>query len=147
MAPATEIVQQRPRVGGRLGRGPEIKRRGTVRIGKRIEVRLGRAVRGRGDGAVAVGGGHAAEQEEGAAPAGIAPGVGHHGAIPLLEDLGVAPGAERGIIDRSPFLFIGRRVDLGLGDIVRGGLRDAVGQLAMTGVPRRPPEPHKNHAI
>ena len=120
MAPATEVVQQRPRLGRRLGCCSQIKCRGTVRIGKRIEVRLGRTVRGCGDGAVAVGGGHTAEQEEGAPPAGIAPGVGHRGAIPLLEDLGVAAGTEAGLIDGGPFVFIGRRVGLGLGDIAEG---------------------------
>ncbi len=144
MAPRTEVVQQRPSIGRRLGRGPQVEGRGTVRIGKRIEVRLGRAVRGRGDRAVAVGGGHAAEQEEGAPPAGVTPGIGHHGPIPLLEDLRVAPSAEHRIIDGGPFVFIGWRVGLGLGDIVRCGFRDAIGQLAMAGVPRRSPEHHKS---
>src|SRR5262249_39710991 len=56
--------------------------------------------------------------QEGTAPAGIAPGVGHHGAIPLLEDLGVAAGTEAGIIDGSPFFFIRGRIGLSLGHIV-----------------------------
>ena len=134
-------------MGRRLGGGAQIKGRRTIGIGKGIEMGFGRAVRGRGDGAVAVSGGHAAEQEEGAAPAGIAPGVGHHGAIPLLEDLGMAARAERGIIDGGPFVFIGRRVGLSLSDIVGGGFRDAIGELAMAGMPRRSPEYHNHNAI
>ena len=48
------------------------------------------------------------------------------------------------MIERGPFDFIGGRIGLGLGDIVGGGFRDAVGQLNMAGVLRPSPEHHKN---
>ena len=98
---------QWPYSSGSFGAGEGVEltqRRAAVETRSSVSGITIRVQRG-GDVLTAVGGGEAGHQQEGTAPARIAPGIGHHRAVPLVIKAGVATGAATDIVNAGPQIF------------------------------------------
>src|SRR5262245_22561978 len=73
--------------------------------------------------------GRTRQQQEGGPPGRVAPGVGHHGAIPLVEDLLMTGLALAGAVFGLPVLMPWRRKGLRLCNHVGRSLGEPVGDI------------------